>query len=94
MSETLLATALGVIVLLVGGAIVWLRLGLNEQAERVTKLNERVTELEVGGLRESNALERKLTEALTAIRESLVRIESRLEHLERGQQHQGSARNG
>lgn len=93
MSEVLLGSALAVIAALMSGAIVWLRLSINEQAERTTKLQERVTDLEVGGLRESNALERKLTEALTAIRESLVRIEGRLEHLERGQAH-GAARTG
>ena len=45
-------------------------------------ISERVRDIELDGIRGSNDLERKISDALSAIREALIRIEARLQHLE------------
>ena len=45
-------------------------------------ISERVRDIELQGIRGSNDLERKISDALSSIREALIRIEARLQHLE------------
>lgn len=83
--ETVLGAALALLSLMAAGAFTWLRSSLAELDETVQALRQRVSELELGGMRGMGALELKITEHMGAIRETLVRILSRLDHLESAQ---------
>lgn len=80
--ETILAAALALLSLMAAGAFAWLRSAMAELEETVQGMRQRVSELELGGMRGIGALELKITEQLGAIRETLVRILSRMDHLE------------
>lgn len=78
MSETLLTWIVGGLAAGFLGAIAYV-------LREVRGVADRVREIELQGIRGSNDLERKISEALSAIREALIRIEARLQHLESAQ---------
>lgn len=80
--EALLGAAIGLVATMAGGAIVWLRSAIERQEHLHQLLQQRVSDLEVGGLRGVSALELKISEQLGAIRETLSVILSRIGHLE------------
>lgn len=80
--ETILGAALALLTLMAAGAFTWLRSSLAELEEKVQAMRQRVSELELGGARGMGILELKLTEQLGAIRETLARILSRMDHYE------------
>lgn len=90
--ETILAAALALLSLMAAGAFAWLRSAMSELDETVQTLRQRVAELELGGMRGIGALELKITEQLGAIRETLVRILSRMDHLEAAHSDERSGR--
>lgn len=87
MSETLLTWIVGGLAAGFLGAIAYVM-------RQVSGIAERVREIELQGIRGSNDLERKISEALAAIREALIRIESRLQHLESAHGEQGNRGTG
>lgn len=80
--ETILGAALALLTLMAAGAFTWLRSLVGEQEQIVQALRRSVAELELGGARGMGLLELKLTEQLGAIRETLARILSRMDHYE------------
>lgn len=62
-----------------GGVLAWL---VSTLWGRVSELERSVQRVEIEGLRQARDSERDVAEQLSAIRETLVRIEARLSHLE------------
>lgn len=79
-----LEIAIGLVAALTGGAIMWLRSAIERLDQSSHALSQRVSDLELGGLRGVSQLELKISEQLGAIRETLALILARIGHLEDG----------
>lgn len=90
--EAALWIAIGLVATLFGGAIVWLRSAIERQENMHQVLQQRVSDLEVGGLRGVSQLELKISEQLGAIRETLALILARIGRLEDGNDAGGAGR--
>ena len=80
--ESALGIAIGLVATLSAGAVAWLRSAIERAENAHHMLQQRVSDLEVGGLRGVSQLELKISEQLGAIRETLALILARIGHLE------------